>query len=435
MSLQVMEQFSNIRNFVILAPKSLLSGWVREMSKHMDQVPFHCIWDSQRSRTDKDRMKLSDLVRRGGVLLVNVESFGRKNEYLMQYLRPMLQEETMVILDESSKVKDQAAHRTKYISNTFEKAEYKLALTGTLSANSPLDVYGQFLFLQPDFWKARGFRTWHLFKGFFAVLQDIYVQGGRTVKNGRVVGYRKLEQLASIIRPYITTIVKDEVLDLPEKVFERISIELNDEEASAYSDLKRQMMTILTSGELVAIDQKISLYQKFRQLCGGWIEPSLPVTKTPSKLAALLDLVSDNKESAVIFAVYTHEIVQICEALGDLAGRYDGSVSINDRQQNVDDFNDGKLRFLVVQPMAGAYGLNLQANCNTIIYYSRPNSPEVFQQSQDRIHRIGQTSTCFYIDLVAEGRIDEKIIEALEAKEDLSKLFAGISARNLDDFI
>lgn len=437
MSLAIREVVSELKcevvNTVILAPKTLLSNWVREMEKHLNKAPYYVVWESAVCKSDYFREKMNKLVKEGGTLLLNVEAFGRDNEYLEGFLTPLLRRSTFLIIDESSKVKDPGAHRTKYIAKTFKDVKYKLALTGTMNANSPLDVYGQFLVLKPSFWADRGFRTWHLFRSFFAVLVEAYGQAGRTFK--KVAGYRKLEQLASLINPYITKIRKEDVLNLPEKVFERISVRLNPEEERAYEDLKKRMMTILTSGEIVAVDQKISLYQKFRQICGGWIEPLLPVTDKPSKLQALVDLVEDSDERMVIFAVFTHEIRQIVEALGSKARYYDGSVPVRDRQGLVDAFNNGEIQFLVVQPLAGAYGLNLQANCNTIVYYSRPNSPEVMEQSQDRIHRIGQTKTCFYIDLVAEGRIDEKVIEALDAHQDLSKMFSNISARNLSEFV
>lgn len=436
MALAIREVFIDIKceavNTVILAPKTLLSNWVGQMEAHLETVPFHVCWDSTKKDRDWFRSDMDNLVRNGGVFLVNIEAFGTKNEMLESYLRMILKKPTLVILDESSKVKDQSAHRTKYIAKTFQDCKFKLALTGTLTANSPLDVYGQFLFLKPTFWSNCGFRTWHLFNNFFAVLVDAYGQAGRTYK--KVAGYRKLEQLGSLISPYITVINKDEVLDLPEKVFETVSVKLSPPEEKAYQDLKKHMMTILSDGSVIAIEQKVTLYQMFRQICGGWIDPLQPVTDTPAKLEALLELVSDTTDQMVIFAVYTHEINQIAAALGPLARKYDGSVPISERQGILDDFNAKRLRFLVVQPLAGAFGLNLQANCNTIVYYSRPNSPEVFQQSQDRIHRIGQTQTCFYIDIVASGKIDEKVIAALDNHEDLSKQFSNIRAYNIDDY-
>lgn len=437
MALAIREVFVDVKceaiNTVIVAPKTLLSNWAREIQTHSSNPPPYVIWDSVACKRDYFKRSMSDLIKTGGVLLVNVEAFGRANEYLEGWLGPFLKKPTVMILDESSKVKDQGAHRTKYISKVFSGCKFKLALTGTLNANSPLDVYGQFLVVNPDFWRSRGFRTWHLFRSFFGVLQEVYGQGGRTFK--KVVGYRKLEQLKSLISPYVTTIRKEDVLDLPEKVFSRITVDLNPEEEKAYNDLKRMMMTTLTSGELIAVDQKIGLYQKFRQLCGGWIGPDIPVTAKPSKLEALQDLCEDSGEQMIIFAVFTHEIMQIADMLGAEAEIYDGSVPVSDRQRIVDDFNAKRVKYLVVQPLAGAYGLNLQANCNTVVYYSRPNSPEVMAQSQDRIHRIGQTKTCFYIDLVAQGRIDEKVIEALDAHQDLSKLFSAINAQNIDEFV
>lgn len=421
---------------VIVAPKTLLRNWQSEFERHVEGAPSILVWESTKCKTDKWQYAMRELLDQGGVFLVNTEAFQKDNETLLKLVAKIQKTgATMTVVDESSKIKDQGAHRTKAIAKAFTMSKYRLCLTGTMSANSPLDVYGQFLFLKTTFWAENGFRTWQIFRGHFAILVDQYGPNGVTFK--KITGYRKVQYLRSLIDPYIVTVDKYEVLDLPEKVFTRVGVDLSSEEKKAYKDLKVMMMTILKSGEVIAVDQALSLYNKFRQITGGWVGPEIPISESvPSKLAALLDLVADSDEQIIVFANFTHEVVQITKALQDAgvpADRYDGSVSQDDRAAIVKRFNAKEIRAMVIQPKAGAYGLNLQANCNTIIYYSRPNSPEEFLQSQDRIHRIGQSKTCFYIDLVANGTIDEKVIAALEKKEDLSRSFSRMSAQEVED--
>lgn len=426
----------SVKRTIIVAPKTLLRGFVADVHKHLEDPPAHLIWESASCKTQYFRRNMLALLEQDSILLVNYEAFGRKNEFLEEYLKHYLSEPTFVIFDESSRVKDHSSHRTVYLSKVFQGAKYKLGMTGTLNEYSPLDVYGQFLVLDPDFWKKRGFRNWHLFEKTFAIIVDGYRQGG--AKYPKRVGYQKVELLRALIDPHLTVVDKYQVLDLPEKVFDRIQVSLSEEEDRVYRDLKRNMMVTLQSGEFISVEQKISLYQKFRQICGGWVDPDTPILKPgemPSKLAVLLDVLEDNTEQVVIFAVFTHEIDQITQALGSRARKYDGSVSVEERSCLVNDFNSGKFQYLVVQPKAGAYGLNLQASCNTVFYYSRPNSPEEFVQSQDRIHRIGQTKTCFYIDLVVEGKIDEKVIEALDQHKSLASMFNSVTASNINDFL
>ncbi len=408
------------KRLVVVAPKTLLSTWQNQIEQHTD-FKVSMVWDSVKAGADGYKRQMSDLSLAGGIFLVNIEAFQRDNAQLLKFLdRWTKGGSTMLVVDESSKVKDQSAHRTKAVAKAFVSANWKLCMTGTMNANSPLDVFGQFLVLNRDFWKIHGYRTWQIFQAEFGILQEFYGPNGTTFK--KVVGYRRLNELRSIIEPFLVVVDKAKVLDLPEKVWEQVTVKLSKEERRAYDDMKRDMMTMLSDGTIIAADQAMSLYNKFRMLTGGWIETGTPIVERPAKLQALCDILEDTDEQVLIFANYTHEVDQLTSALSE-SKRYDGSISMEDRSTIVASFNNGDTKYIVAQPIAGAYGLNLQARCNTVIYYSRPNSPEVFQQSQDRIHRMGQSKTCYYIDLVAENTIDGAVIVALEKKEDLSKIF------------
>lgn len=429
MSMAIYEKLG-IPKLVIVAPKTLLSSWEDQMAVHTD-FTVSMKWDSIKASSDRYKKDLAALATSpSGIFLVNTEAFQRDNPQLLSFLEKFTAKDCFVILDESSKVKDQGAHRTKAIAKAFQKCQANLAMTGTMNANTPLDVYGQFYFLTPNFWKSQGYRNWHLFKSQFAVLQDCYGPNGVTFK--KIVGYRRLEELRSIINPFIVTVDKEKVLDLPPKVWETVKVRLSREEKKAYDDMKRDMMTMLSGGQIIAADQALSLYNKFRMIAGGWIETTTPIVADPAKLATLVDLLEDSGEQVLIFANFTHEISQIqlaCSKVGRRSAVYDGSVPTSQRSEIVRAFNAGEIDTIVAQPLAGAYGLNLQSRCNTIIYYSLPNSPEVFLQSQDRIHRMGQAKTCYYTVLEAEGTIDKAIFEALEKKQDLSKIFRSASGQ------
>ena len=102
------------------------------------------------------------------------------------------------------------------------------------------------------------------------------------------------------------------------------------------------------------------------------------------------------------------------------------------RQSIVDRFQDSEspLRFFVGNPKTGGYGLTLTAS-HTVIYYSNDYSLEIRMQSEDRAHRIGQTSKVTYVDLIAEGTVDEKIVKALNNKIDLASQVMGEDPRKI----
>ena len=129
--------------------------------------------------------------------------------------------------------------------------------------------------------------------------------------------------------------------------------------------------------------------------------------------------------------MYRYDIQEIEKTLGEKYGKdtvatYYGDTKDSIRQSIVDRFMDPKdnLRFFVGNPKTGGYGLTLTSS-HTVVYYSNDYSLEVRLQSEDRAHRIGQTSKVTYVDLMADHTIDEKIVKALNAKIDLASQVMG----------
>ena len=129
--------------------------------------------------------------------------------------------------------------------------------------------------------------------------------------------------------------------------------------------------------------------------------------------------------------MYRHDIQTIEKEIANEYGReavasYYGDTKDDIRQSIVDDFMDinSDLRFFVGNPKTGGYGLTLTSS-HTVVYYSNDYSLEVRMQSEDRAHRIGQKEKVTYVDLIAEGTIDEKIVSALNSKIDLASKVMG----------
>ena len=129
--------------------------------------------------------------------------------------------------------------------------------------------------------------------------------------------------------------------------------------------------------------------------------------------------------------MYRHDIQTIEKEIANEYGKetvasYYGDTKDANRQSIVDDFMDvsSDLRFFIGNPKTGGYGLTLTSS-HTVVYYSNDYSLEVRMQSEDRAHRIGQKEKVTYVDLIAEGTIDEKIVSALNSKIDLASKVMG----------
>ena len=145
----------------------------------------------------------------------------------------------------------------------------------------------------------------------------------------------------------------------------------------------------------------------------------------------LLDVLEEVDGKVIIWANYRFDIKNIEQTLSDKFGpesvaTYYGDTKDRDRQNIVDRFQDknSKLKYFVGNPSTGGYGLTLTA-ASTVVYYSNTYDLEKRMQSEDRAHRISQVNKVTYIDMIAEGTIDEKIVQSLRSKIDIASEVMG----------
>jgi len=149
-----------------------------------------------------------------------------------------------------------------------------------------------------------------------------------------------------------------------------------------------------------------------------------------NRLDELMDILEEMEGKAVIWAHYRHDIENIVNALekkypGETVTYY-GDTSTEDRQKAIKLIQDpeSKVRFIVGTPQTGGYGITL-TGASTMIYYSNGYDLEKRQQSEARIDRIGQEKPMTYIDIIAEGTIDERIVKALRTKVNIATEIMG----------
>ena len=144
-----------------------------------------------------------------------------------------------------------------------------------------------------------------------------------------------------------------------------------------------------------------------------------------------MDLLDETEGKVIIWANYREDIKNIVETLKKAYGddstvEYHGGVDATLRQDNIALFQEknGPTRYFVGNTQTGGYGITLTA-ANTVVYYSNNYDLEKRLQSEDRAHRIGQTGSVTYVDLIAEKTIDEKIVKALRKKINLANEIMG----------
>ncbi|MAK81330.1 MAG: hypothetical protein CMJ17_05550 [Phenylobacterium sp.] len=287
------------------------------------------------------------------------------------------------------------------------------------------------MFLSPN---ALGFKSYYAFQGRYAVVVN-KTMGYRSFRD--IVGYQRIDELNEKLEGFSSRVLKNECLDLPEKVYIKRDIVLTDEQMSAYHQMKKLALTELDQGKLSSTQSVLTQIMRLQQICCGFLKLDDGEIKdlANNRLSELLSVVSETTGKVIIWATWTHDIQAIEKLLiknfgEDSVATYYGETPQDKRQEIVEKFQDknDKLRFFVGQPKTGGFGITL-TEASTVVYYSNSYDLEIRLQSEDRAHRIGQQNKVTYIDIVAPKTIDEKILKALKDKINIAEKVLGEDAR------
>lgn len=304
----------------------------------------------------------------------------------------------------------------------------RIGATGTIVTNDPLCVWSIFQFINPRVFNCNFFE----FQARYAVLEDQYVSGGRTVK--KVKEYQNLDRLSKTIQRHSVRYLKEECLDLPERTFSVRELEMTTKQEKAYGEMRDEMLAEVSDEDVIPASSVLDKLGKLRQICQGWIyDGSDPKTRsvvafgTPPKLEALMSIVRQAARPLLVFYVFQHDGEILARAMtkaGVGSIRIDGSVSSEDRNERVERFNTGDVPVALLQSRVCRFGLTLVA-ADTAVYYGNDWSLETRVQSQDRIHRIGQGRKVTYYDLVMRDSIDESILGMLRERKKMADQITG----------
>tara|TARA_R100000808_G_scaffold4154_2_gene13834 strand:- start:11534 stop:12976 length:1443 start_codon:yes stop_codon:yes gene_type:complete len=427
---------NEINSVLILAPKGVYDNWVRgEIPLHLpDRIKRKIVrWRPTHSQAFAKELEdlIFDKFEGLKILVMNIEALstarGPKTAGSFLIHNP----DNMIVVDESTTIKNRKATRTKNLMVLKKYSRYRRVLTGSPVTKSPMDLFSQCMFLSEE---ALGFSSYYAFQNRYAVVQQ-RVMGARSFQE--IVNYRRLDELSGRLDQFSTRILKEDCLDLPDKLYIRREVELTREQKKTYEQMRTLALAELESGELATTASVLTQIMRLQQICCGHFTPDVGEIKLleNNRLNELMDILDEVQGKAIIWASYTHDIQRIASALRDHFGPevvalYYGGTKQEDRQEIVNTFQDknSALRFFVAQPKTGGYGITLTA-ANTVIYYSNSYDLETRLQSEDRAHRIGQKNPVTYVDLVSPNTIDEKVLEALKAKVNLADAVLGENAR------
>jgi SNF2 family DNA or RNA helicase len=414
---------------LVIAPKGVYRNWERqEIPVHMPEHVVYQIVTWSPSNTKKQQQENAKLFKHGEelvIFLMNIEAFSTKKGLVIAE-KFLLSHSALMAIDESTTIKSPTASRTKSVLNLRRYAKYRRILTGSPVTKSPLDLYTQCYFLDPLY---LDFSSYYTFRNRYALMVERR-SGSHTYK--LVTGYTRLDELNSKLDKFSYRVLKEDCLDLPDKVYMKRNVPLTPEQIKAYDSMKKNAVAVLQNSQTTAASALAQMVRLHQITCGHLKTDSGEVKHLKNnRVNELLNILEEIDGKVIIWAIYRHDIQQIREILSERYGEetvesFYGDTPEIDRQDIVIRFQDRKdpLRFFIGNPRTGGYGLTLTAS-HTVIYYSNSYDLEIRLQSEDRAHRISQTKKVTYIDLMSEGTVDEFIIKNLRGKINLANKVLG----------
>lgn len=327
----------------------------------------------------------------------------------------------MVVIDELSSFKSSKAIRFRALKKVRPYFKRIVGLTGTPAPNSLIDLWPQIYLLDG------GKRLGKTITGF----KDRYFNPGR--RNGYVVYNWELkegaeEAIQNKISDICISMKADDYLDLPERIDNRVEINLSKKALDTYKQLEKELVIEIEEEDITAANAAV-LTNKLLQMANGAIysESKEVVNIHDEKIEKLEEIIdTSNGKTVLVFYNFKHDYNRISEMLTKKKINHQ---TLN-TSEDIKKWNNGEIQVALLHPASAGHGLNLQYGGNIIVWFGLTWSLELYQQANARLHRQGQKETVIIHHLIAKGTVDEDVMNALANKEiNQDMLLEAVKAR------
>lgn len=475
-----LELAGKARDFLLVAPAGVYRTWetaVREhVSDDLQSRLWRYTWESgSNSKAAKNvRSAFMASTDRPRMLLMNVEALSTVAE-AKAMAQTFVQQRRNVYqaVDESVTIKNYDSNRTAFVLNKLAPHyAYKRILTGLPTPKDPLDLYGQFYYLNPAI---LGYYNWVAFRARYAKVANICmlktqelqtrlrnVAGASIRLEGigtmavsdlsrehliaelqrrevwfptipQIKGYQHEDELRDKIAPYVFRCRLEDCYDMPASVYMRREVSMLPEQARIYNELKTFCTAQLNAQSFVTATQVITQMLRLHQVLCGHVtdedgnEHEIETNRTKELLAAIDELEDDQK--VIVWCVYDADIQRVVKALRHKHGeesvaRFWGG-NRKTREEEERKFKTiPAVRFMVATQSAGGRGRTWDM-ANTVIYYSNSDNLDHRSQSEERPKAMHKRIPIAYIDLVTPNSVDEKFILSLRRKINMATQITG----------
>lgn len=307
----------------------------------------------------------------------------------------------MIVIDESSSFKSASSQRFKALKKVLSQTSRIVELTGTPSPNGLLDIWSQMYLLD------NGQR---LGKSMTAYKQRFFESDYSGYKFKPVKSADKI--IHKLIDDIVISLNVDDYLEMPERIDTIIKVPLPQNRLDEYKQLEREFLIQINDNDIVAYNAA-ALAGKLLQYCNGamYTDELKNWTEIHSaKLDAIDDIIAENSDENLLIA-YNFKT-----DLERLKKRYPDAVVLDKNPDIIKQWNEGNIKMLLAHPASSGHGLNLQHGGSIIVWFGLNWSLELYQQFNGRLHRQGQTKPVRVVHIVADGCIDNRVMQAIENK-------------------
>jgi SNF2 family DNA or RNA helicase len=375
---------------LVVCPLSIIdAAWIEDCSKFYPNKKIISLWNQSKEK------RIDQLRQNADIYIINFE--GLKiifNEILEKKF-------DCIIIDESSKMKNHKAQITQYLLRLIEEIPHRFVLSGCSTPNHNSEIFAQMKFVNPDIF---GNNYYGFLAKYFSQDMENPHRWFQTQEN-KDAYFNRLSFQSKFIR-------KNDCIDLPDKIFQIRKFSLHKEQKQFYTNMLQDIKDNINQWSKFEFTAKL---MKLREIVSGFV-----INK--DETITEFDTQKDNELAETIEEIGDKPIIVWCQFIYEidrLAKKFNGvalTSKTKNRDEVINDFKNNKIKLLFTHPKLAGHGLTF-TNCNYNIYYSLSFSYEEFKQSQDRIHRIGQTNKCTYIILQGKDTIDENIYRCLQSKK------------------
>lgn len=384
---------------LVITPTALVYNWKNELERFAPSLKVGIVHGAK-----EGRYKVLEEKENYDILLTTYTTYRNDKEYYKEIVFDYC------IIDEAQQIKNMNSQITKVIKEV--KSKVRFALTGTPMENNLLELWSLMDFIMPG-----------------------YLYNPLRFQNIFMTQPPQIEELRMLIAPFMLRRTKAEVLEeLPDKIEQKVVVTLEAYHQRAYLGMKKLIK------EKIQVDEAnrvalLAYLTKLRQIC---LIPDLMVKQykgRSSKMDYLMSLLQEIPEQKVlIFSQFTTVLGEISKRFEEAGIKYsylDGQTNAKERMEQVEDFNQNpEKKVFLISLKAGGTGLNL-TSASTVIHFDPWWNSAVEDQASDRAHRMGQKQVVNVIKLIAEGTIEERVVDLQESKKELIKEVMSGQAQNV----